>query len=492
MAVPNPFDLILFGATGDLAMRKLLPALFLRDRAGQLPAEGRIIATGRTPQSRDAFLERIHARFSEHRRIAKLEPEEWKRFSNRIDFVPVDAENADSFIALADTLNNGNPDAASNRTRIFYLAVAPGHFVPLCEELNNAGLVTPNSRVVLEKPLGQNLASAQEISERIGAIFAEDSIYRIDHYLGKEAVQNLIALRFGNMLFEPLWRREWIRDVQITVAEQIGVDGRAAFYDRTGALRDMVQNHLLQLLCIIAMEPPTSIEADAVRDEKLKVLRALRPLEGQQALRHTVRGQYRAGAIEGKPVLGYQEEDGVTPGSQTETFLALRAEVANWRWAGVPFYLRTGKRLQERSAEIVINFHDVPHSIFHVTYGAGHPNRLVIRLQPDEGVKLHLMAKTPGDRMRLRPVSLNLDFSETFREAQEDAYERLLMDVLRGRLTLFMRRDELYAAWQWIDPIIAAWEEAGDAPKPYTAGTWGPAASSALLGRDDASWQEES
>lgn len=491
MAAPDPFDLILFGATGDLAMRKLLPALFLRDRAGQLPDEGRIIATGQTPLSRDAFLDRVKDRFIEHRRIATLETDEWQRFARRIDFVAVDAADAQSFAALKDTLNRSVENATA-RTRIFYLAVAPRHFVPLCEQLDNAGLVTPEARVVLEKPLGHHLASAREITERIGAIFAEDAIYRIDHYLGKETVQNLIALRFGNMLFEPLWRRDWIRDVQISVAEQIGVDGRAAFYDRTGALRDMVQNHLLQLLCIIAMEPPTSIEADAVRDEKLKVLRALRPLEGQQALRHSVRGQYRAGAIEGKPVPGYQDEQGVTPGSQTETFVALRAEVANWRWAGVPFYLRTGKRLQERSAEIVINFHDVPHSIFHVTYGAGHPNRLVIRLQPDEGVRLHLMAKTPGDRMRLRPVSLNLDFTETFRETQEDAYERLLMDVLRGRLTLFMRRDELYAAWEWIDPIIAAWEEAGDAPKPYTAGTWGPAASSALLGRDNASWQEES
>lgn len=488
MDLPEPFDLILFGATGDLAMRKLLPALFLRDRAGQLPAAGRIIATGQTPLSREEFLTRIHKRLNEHRRIETLDDPNWQRFADRIEFLSIDAERSESFVQLSNTLTHS---AADQRSRIFYLAVAPRHFVPLCEQLNAAGLVTPKSRVVLEKPLGHDLESAQAISERIGSIFSEEAIYRIDHYLGKETVQNLIALRFGNMLFEPLWRRDWIRDVQISVAEQIGVDGRAAFYDRTGALRDMVQNHLLQLLCIIAMEPPTSIKADAVRDEKLKVLRALRPLEGQQALRHTVRGQYRSGAISGEPVRGYQDEEGVVSGSHTETFVALRAEVANWRWAGVPFYLRTGKRLQERSAEIVINFRDVPHSIFHVTYGAGRPNRLVIRLQPDEGVRLYLMAKTPGDQMRLRPVALNLDFAQTFQEAQEDAYERLLMDVLRGRLTLFMRRDELYAAWCWIDPIITAWEEAGDAPKPYTAGTWGPAASSALLGRDDASWQEE-
>jgi glucose-6-phosphate 1-dehydrogenase len=280
--------------------------------------------------------------------------------------------------------------------------------------------------------------------------------------------------------------------VQITVAEELGVEDRAGYYDKAGALRDMVQNHLLQLLCITAMEPPTSIDPDAVRDEKLKVLRALRPLEGRSAIQNTVRGQYRAGAVGAEPVPGYLAEEGVAEDSRTETFVAIKAHLETWRWSGVPFYLRTGKRLQERLAEIVVNFREVPHSIFDGAYGASQPNRLVIRLQPDEGMRLYIMAKARGDQMRLRPVSLNLDFAETFKQRQADAYERLLMDVLRGRLTLFMRRDELYAAWQWVEPILDAWNSVADEPKPYTAGTWGPAASSALLGRDGSSWHEES
>jgi glucose-6-phosphate 1-dehydrogenase len=282
-----------------------------------------------------------------------------------------------------------------------------------------------------------------------------------------------------------------VRDVQITVAEQVGVEGRAGFYDHTGALRDMVQNHLLQLLCIVAMEPPPSIDPDAVRDEKLKVLRALEPLTGGDVLRNTVRGQYRAGAMNGEPVVGYRDEQGIAADSQTETFVAIKAHLNSWRWSGVPFYLRTGKRLQERVAEIVVNFREVPHSIFGEGPSANQPNRLVIRLQPDEGMRLHILAKARGDQMQLRPVSLNLDFAETFKQRPADAYERLIMDVLRGRLTLFMRRDELYAAWEWIEPILEAWADAGEDPKPYTAGTWGPAASSALPGRDGASWHEE-
>ncbi len=485
-ATPEPFDLVLFGGTGDLAMRKLLPALYRRHCAGQLPPDGRIIATGRSEMTTPAFLSRVEEHFAETLSDEEFNSPDREDFTQRLSYQQVDASDVIGFDALGTALAG-----REQVTRVFYLAVAPQHFVTICQQLHAHDLVSANARVVLEKPLGHDLASAQRISEQIGEIFDEDAIYRIDHYLGKETVQNLIALRFGNMLFEPLWRREWVRDVQISVSEQVGVEGRAGFYDRTGALRDMVQNHLLQLLCIIAMEPPASIEANAVRDEKLKVLRALLPLSGQEALRNTVRGQYRAGAIEGAPVVGYQEEDGIERQSRTETFVAIRAELENWRWAGVPFYLRTGKRLQERSAEIIVNFRDVPHSIFDRTYSTGHPNRLVIKLQPDEGVRLHMLAKSPGDRMQLRPVSLDLDFAEAFQQRPADAYERLLMDVLRGRLTLFMRRDELYAAWRWIEPILEAWQESGEPPKPYTAGTWGPAASSALLGRENANWHEE-
>jgi glucose-6-phosphate 1-dehydrogenase len=352
-------------------------------------------------------------------------------------------------------------------------------------------VVTPNSRVVLEKPLGTDRASAARINEEVAKSFGERQIYRIDHYLGKEPVQNLLALRFGNSLFEPMWRRGRIRHVQITVAEQIGVEGRARFYEDIGALRDMVQNHMLQLLCITAMEPPASSDADAVRDEKLKILRALRLIDGSCVETKTVRGQYRAGTIDGASVAGYLEERDVAAASTTETFVALKAEIDNWRWAGVPFYLRTGKRLQQQLAEIAITFDDVPLAIF-PDRPRDAPNQLVIRLQPDESVTMTILAKAPGDAMRLRPVNLALDLAESFRERPMSAYERLLMDVVKGNLTLFMRRDELDAAWAWIDPIRSGWAATGDQPKSYAAGSWGPAAATALIGRDGYAWRDES
>ncbi|PKO49601.1 MAG: glucose-6-phosphate dehydrogenase, partial [Betaproteobacteria bacterium HGW-Betaproteobacteria-21] len=357
-----------------------------------------------------------------------------------------------TFGALAECLGD-----VGRRSQVYYLSTAPALFTSICRNLHETGLITPESRVVLEKPLGHDLTSSRQINDEVGRYFGEAQIYRIDHYLGKESVQNLLALRFGNALFEPLWRREWISDVQITVAEQIGVEQRAEFYDKTGALRDMVQNHLLQLLCIVAMEPPASIDADAVRDEKLKILRALRPIATDEVPLRTVRGQYRAGASSGQPVAGYLEEPGVAAASRTETFVALQANIDTWRWAGVPFYLRTGKRMQERLAEIVINFRAVPHSIFGKRAAALQNNRLVITMQPDESVKLHLQAKRPGDQMVLNPVSLDLDFAEGSQSRRLDAYERLLMDVMRGNLTLFVRRDEQEAAWKWVEPIMSSW-----------------------------------
>jgi glucose-6-phosphate 1-dehydrogenase len=376
------------------------------------------------------------------------------------------------------------------RIRVIYLAVGPDLFGPICERLGSHGLVNRETRVVIEKPLGKDLASSRKVNDTIGKVFPESRIYRIDHYLGKETVQNLMALRFANALLEPVWNAGHIDHVQITVAETVGLSGRAGYYDTSGALRDMVQNHILQLLCLTAMEPPPSIDADAVRDEKLKVLRALKPIDASNAAQVTVRGQYRAGASGGGAVPGYLEELGAST-SKTETFVAIKAEIANWRWAGVPFYLRTGKRLEARESEIVVNFRPVPHSIFGAGAGAIRANQLVIRLQPDEGVKLWLMIKDPGPGgMRLQQVPLDMSFAQAFGVRNPDSYERLLTDVVRGNQTLFMRRDEVEAAWAWIDPILAAWAASPELPKPYTAGSWGPAAAVALIERDGRTWYE--
>jgi glucose-6-phosphate 1-dehydrogenase len=482
----SPFDLVLFGGSGDLAMRKLLPALYYRHRDGDFPAHGRIIGLGRHSLSRDEYVAAVRESCAKYVSPEHFTPEVFNSFAARLDYRRLDANAEADFTTLAEYLQNTPAEV-----RVFYLATAPDLFTLICGYLAKVGLNTPNSRVVLEKPLGRDLASATKINAEVGAVFKEAQIFRIDHYLGKEPVQNLMALRFGNALFEPLWNRSWVRDVQITIAEELGVEGRGEFYNKAGAMRDMVQNHLLQLLCIVAMEPSSSIDPDEVRDEKLKVLRALKPITQADVSTKTVRGQYRAGAVDGKPVPGFLQEDGIPEASNTETFVAIKAELENWRWSGVPFYLRTGKRLQDRVAEIVVNFRNVPHAIFPTVQGATEGNCLVIQLQPEEELRLYLMAKVPGDEAILKPVSLNLDFSEQFKKRPMDAYERLLMDVIRGRLTLFMRRDELDAAWGWVEPIMNGWEASGEKPKSYTAGTWGPTASSALLSRDGSAWHEE-
>ncbi|MCW5730971.1 MAG: glucose-6-phosphate dehydrogenase [Alphaproteobacteria bacterium] len=482
------FDLVVFGGNGDLALRKLMPALYHRERDGQLEPGTRIIATARSALDRDSYRALIEARARPHIAEREFDGEVWRRFLDRLDYLRLDAADASQpgWMGLHERL-----DPSVEKVRIFYLATSPELFGPICRSLKGSGLVTAAARVVVEKPIGHDPASAREINDQVGLVFAEERIFRIDHYLGKETVQNLMALRFANALFEPLWHRGEIDHVQITVAESIGVEGRGAYYDRSGALRDMVQNHLLQLLCLVAMEPPVAFSADAVRDEKLKVLQALRPVTGADVARETVRGQYRAGAVQGQAVPGYLEEIGGGP-SATETYVAIRAALDNWRWAGVPFYLRTGKRLQERSSEIVIQFRHVPHLIFPTAEGDVAPNRLVIRLQPDEGIRLHMMAKVPGPGgMRLKPASLNLSFAEAFNTRYPDAYERLLMDVVRGNPTLFMRRDEVEAAWAWTGPILDSWGQTQDEPKPYIAGGWGPTAAATLVGRDGRAWHED-
>ncbi len=484
LAVLPTFDMLLFGGTGDLVTRKLLPALYRRHVAGQISAESRVYGMARGALSRKEYL--AAAETACRGFLGKeFDAPHWEAFSTLLDYVRIDAGAEKDYEPLIDALKG-----REQFVRVFFLSTASNLFSVICENVAKAGIVTPSSRVVLEKPLGHDTLSADLINQQVGAVFAEQQIYRIDHYLGKEAVQNLMALRFGNALFEPLWRRGLIKHVQITVAEELGVERRGHFYDKTGALRDMVQNHLLQLLCIMAMEPPASSDPDTVRDEKLKVLRALRPLRDRDVLTKTVRGQYKAGAVRGVPVPGYLEEADIAPDSTTETFAALRVEIDTWRWAGVPFYLRTGKRLQDRLTELVVTFQEVPHPIFENPL-SNTANELVIRLQPDESITMTILAKNPGEGMRLKPVSLGLDLGETFKTRSLDAYERLLMDTVKGNLTLFMRRDELDAAWRWIDPILSGWQQFDERPKTYTAGSWGPAACSSLIGRDGFLWHEE-
>ena len=483
----DPFDLLIFGATGDLAGRKLLPGLYFRDLAGQLPEAARIIGVSRRHLSDEDFRALARKSLDEHVKPADRTPEAVEHYLRRLSYVTVDVSGEDGWDDLARYLSD-----APDRIRVFYLATGPDLFGPICQKLGKHGVASPNSRVVVEKPIGKSLASAREVNDMIAEVFPEERVYRIDHYLGKETVQNLMALRFANALFEPIWNAAHIDHVQITVAETLGVETRAGYYDTAGALRDMAQNHLLQLLCLTAMEPPTSLAPDAVRDEKLKVLQSLVPITAQNVAENTVRGQYRAGASAGGPVGSYLEELG-RPTSHTETFVALKAQIANWRWAGVPFYLRTGKRLASRVSEIVIAFRPIPHSVFDSAAGPISANHLVIRLQPDEGVRLWLMIKDPGPGgMRLQHVPLDMSFASVFNVRNPDAYERLVMDVVRGNQTLFMRRDEVEAAWTWIDPILDAWATTREAPKPYTSGTWGPSAAIALVERDGRTWNEDS
>jgi len=481
----EPFDLIIFGGTGDLAMRKLLPALYHRDCDGQITADSRIIAASRGALSRDEYLALVEESLRSNLAEGDFDESSWQSFKERLHYVQADAFEHDQWDALVDVLA-GRED----RVRVAYLATAPSLFGTLAKGLKTNGLISDSSRIVLEKPLGRDLDSAREINAAVGECFREEQIYRIDHYLGKETVQNLLALRFGNSLFEPLWRRGSIDHVQFTVAEDLGVGGRVEFYDGVGALRDMVQNHLLQLVCLFAMEPPSSLDQNAVRDEKIKVLRSLKPISPEDARASTVRGQYTEGAIKGKTVDGFADELS-NKESTTETFVALKLEIENWRWSGVPFYLRTGKRLKAKHSEIVVQFQAVPHSIFPQQEFNVSPNLLRIRLQPDEGVQLSVMAKEPGPGgFDLRPVSLDLSFAETFGVSYPDAYERLLMEVLRGNPALFMRRDEVEAAWQWIDGIIESWEVSKQKVESYVSGSWGPTASSMMLDRDGRAWHQ--
>jgi len=473
----EPFDLVIFGGTGDLARRKILPGLFRRFRAGQMPAEARIIGAARADLDDAGWREMIRGAIAEFGGPERDDAPALNAFLDTLHYVAIDATGEGGWPRLAGLMRPGV-------TRAFYFSVAPALFGDIAERLHLHHIADGQSRIVVEKPFGRDLDTARALNRTLATHFDEGQIYRIDHYLGKETVQNLMAVRFANVLFEPLWNNHYVDHIQITVAETVGVGGRGSYYDQSGAMRDMVQNHLMQLLCLIAMEPPSKFDADAVRDEKLKVIRALQPVEPH----HIVRGQYDAGA--GGP--SYRE-DAENPRSFTESFIAMKCHIANWRWAGVPFYLRTGKRMKARSSEIAVVFQDLGHSIFEGDV-ARHRNILAIRLQPNEGIDLQVTIKEPGPGgMRLIDVPLDLTFADAIDGGEEDvpdAYERLIMDVIRGNQTLFMRGDEVEAAWAWTDPLIAGWEARNDVPKHYEQGSSGPEDALMLMHRDGRRWRE--
>ncbi|MBV1832968.1 glucose-6-phosphate dehydrogenase [Novacetimonas pomaceti] len=483
----DTFDYIVFGGTGDLTMRKLLPALYYRFRDGQIPDDARIIATARSPLSREEYQGRAKQALHDHVAADALEASTVARFIDLLYYVSLNGAEVQSHWSDLKTLLDTKPDS---RIRVYYLATSPALYGQICENLSKHGLITDQSRVVLEKPIGTDLQSANAINDSVGQHFPENHIFRIDHYLGKETVQNLIALRFANPVFERLWTSDAIDYVQITAAETVGVEGRGAYYDKSGALRDMIQNHLLQVLCLVAMDPPVSLDADSVRNEKLKVLHALKPIEPSEVAIYTSRGQYMRGKINGQTVGSYVEDLGEGVTSETETFVALKTEILSWRWGNVPFYLRSGKRMAEKCSEVVIQFKAAPWTIF---TNRPAPNRLIIRIQPDEGVMLSVSTKdpTPTDSLTLREADINIEFEKAFNIRYPDSYERLLLDVVRGDPILFIRRDEVEAAWKWIDPILQGWSK-NEAPlEPYPAGTWGPEGARNLLAQSGHLWHED-
>ncbi|ARU88102.1 glucose-6-phosphate dehydrogenase [Pseudomonas sp. M30-35] len=479
----EPCTFALFGALGDLALRKLFPALFQLDQAELLHADTQIFALARDAGEPQQHIDTIEKALRGYIDAPGIDDAAMQRFLARFSYLQMDFLQADDYLQLAEQI-------ADDKCLIAYFATPASVYGGICENLARVGLAE-RTRVVLEKPIGHDLASSREVNDAVARFFPETRIYRIDHYLGKETVQNLIALRFANSLFETQWNQNHISHVEITVAEKVGIEGRWGYFDQAGQLRDMIQNHLLQLLCLIAMDPPSDLSADSIRDEKVKVLKALEPITAEQISQRVVRGQYVAGNSAGKPVPGYLEEENSNTESDTETFVALRADIRNWRWSGVPFYLRTGKRMAEKMSQIVIHFKEPPHYIFAAEQRPLISNRLIIRLQPDEGISLQVMTKDQGlDKgMQLRSGPLQLSFSDTYQSARvPDAYERLLLEVIGGNQNLFVRKDEIEHAWLWCDQLIAGWKRLGDKPKPYAAGSWGPMASIALITRDGRAW----
>jgi glucose-6-phosphate 1-dehydrogenase len=491
----EPGIVVIFGASGDLTRRKLVPALYNLGLDRLMSGSGAMVGVARRDIPHEAFAEQLREGIEKHSR-RPLDPEVWQEAVPRISYVPTTFDDLDGYRRLGEHLDDIDRRLGTEGNRLYYLATPPSAFPVIIDRLGKSGLNRPGkggrwARVVVEKPVGHDLESARELNEVVNRVFDEKDVFRIDHYLGKETVQNLLVFRFANAIFEPIWNHKYVDHVQITVAESIGVEGRGGYYEESGTTRDMVQNHIFQLLCLTAMEPPFSLAADAIRDEKVKVLHALRPVDATKVDEATVRAQYGPGVTGGKPVPGYKEEPGVAPDSTTETYVALRLFIDNWRWAGVPFYLRSGKRLPKRVTEIALQFRDVPHRLFH----GGSDDRLVantlaMRIQPDEGITLKFDSKVPGPNPKIQPVMMEFRYGTSFGQQPPEAYERLLLDALLGDATLFIRRDEVEASWRYIDRLFEGWSAAGRKLLPeFAAGTWGPSAADALLGRDGRAWR---
>ncbi len=492
---PEPCAIVLFGATGDLTHRKLMPALYKLARAGHLPAESAIVGYARRDWDDARFREEVKAPLG--KAVGDGFAEVWPQFAPRLFFAGGTFDDDAAYANLKAKLEEIDAKHGTQGNRLYYLAVAPEYFATIIEHLGKAGLIAdphaerPWTRVVIEKPFGHDLKSARALSRDVARVLDEGQTYRIDHYLGKETVQNILALRFGNSMFEPVWNRRHVAQVQITVAEEVGMEGnRGAYYDTSGAIRDMVQNHMMQLLCLVAMEPPVDLSADAVRDEKVKVLRALPHWTDEDVAREVVRARYTAGSIQGKEVPGYMQEKGIPPDSQTAPFVALRLTLNTWRWADVPFYFRTGKRLPKRATEIAIQFKTPPTALFEAdTEGAGGANLLILRIQPNEGASLAFQAKVPGSRSRLQEVRMDFRYGTAFAAPPPEAYERLLLDVMLGDPSLFTRTDEVDNSWRFVDQILGAWDRGVSPPAAYPAGTWGPPEADKLIERDGFSWR---